>query len=151
LDRMLIVTFTRAAAADMRIKLSEKLSELKRASENKNAKVYASICDATDAMSVCDIGTLHGYCQKLIRRYYGAAGIDPAATLCEDGEISLIERDAVETAVADRLKSGDKYFAAVYDMLSTRRSAENVVSTVTDIVEFALSNAEPDKYLVESA
>ena len=150
LDRMLIVTFTRAAAADMRIKLSEKLSELKRASENKNAKVYASICDATDAMSVCDIGTLHGYCQKLIRRYYGAAGIDPAATLCEDGEISLIERDAVETAVADRLKSGDKYFAAVYDMLSTRRSAENVVSTVTDIVEFALSNAEPDKYLVES-
>lgn len=151
LDKMLIVTFTRAAAADMRVKLSEKLSELKRASEGKNAVVYASMCDATDALSVCNIGTLHGYCQKLVRKYYGAAGIDPSATLCEDGEISLIERDAAEAAVADALKSGDRYFAAVYDMLSTRRSAENVVSAVTDIVEFALSNAAPHKYLADSA
>ena len=104
----------------MRIKLSEKLSELKRASENKNAKVYASICDATDAMSVCDIGTLHGYCQKLIRRYYGAAGIDMIAG---PSEILII---ADESADAKLLAS---------DLLSQAEHDEQAASILVTISE----------------
>ena len=80
LDDMLIVTFTRASAADMRVKLAEKLVKLKT-DENAPSAARLAAADAIDAMSVANIGTLHSYCQKLIKSYFYAAQIDPSATV----------------------------------------------------------------------
>ena len=75
LDDMLIVTFTRASAA---VKL--------KTDENAPSAARLAAADAIDAMSVANIGTLHSYCQKLIKSYFYAAQIDPSATVSEESE-----------------------------------------------------------------
>ena len=156
LEHMLIVTFTRSAAADMRVKLSKKLAEVKAECKKRgDVQLYARAAEASDAMSVCNIGTLHGYCQRLIKRYYGVAGVDPAAAVCEDGEAELIKRDAVADAVADGLQSdrdsGDGYFCRMYEMLSGRKNDDGITDVIKKIVDFALSMPDPDEYLADAS
>ncbi|MCX4314306.1 MAG: UvrD-helicase domain-containing protein, partial [Clostridia bacterium] len=85
LENMLIVTFTRAAAADIKVKLVEKLKDLRKTHP-------AAAQAALEALPVSDIGTLHGFCQRLIKTYFYAAGVDPSAVVCEDGEAKIYKR-----------------------------------------------------------
>ncbi len=143
LDRMLIVTFTRAAAADIRVKLAERLNKLK----NERAE-YREIAErAIDAMSVSDIGTLHGYCQKLIKTYFYAAGIDPSASVADDAETHAILESCIRAAIDDALDGGDDDFLKVYDMLASRREDAGVRKAVRVIIEFALSLPDTREYL----
>ncbi len=143
LNEMLIVTFTRASASDMRVKLTEELIKL------KHGGAFDGAGEALDAMSVCNIGTLHSYCQKLIKTYFYAANVDPAAAVCEERESAAAERVAIKAAVAEACASGNEYFDAMRDMLRTRRSDDGVVDTIKDILDFALSMPDPERYLTE--
>ena len=143
LDRMLIVTFTRAAAADIRVKLAERLNELKY--ESSDYRVIAE--RAIDGMPVGNIGTLHSYCQKLLRKYYYAAGIDPAAILMDDGESEAVLDDCIRACIDDALDSGEPHFRMAYDMLASRRDDGNVKRAVRLIVMFALSLPDAREYL----
>ncbi|MDE7464148.1 MAG: UvrD-helicase domain-containing protein, partial [Clostridiales bacterium] len=84
LDKMLIVTFTRASAADIRVKLAERLTRLKRENAH-DANVRAIAAEALEALPVCNIGTLHSFCQRLIRSYYYAARSIPRRRLRTTG------------------------------------------------------------------
>lgn len=169
LDDMLIVTFTRASAADMRVKLADRLSELKKEGGEK-----ASIAiEAINALPVANIGTLHSFCQRLIRNYFYAADVDPASTIMDDCDVKRHKRAAIMTAIRRmREKSTDEYELlssklredisnselvdeygkeAELDTLSAifreRRSDENLLGAVLKTLEYALSLSHPYAYL----
>lgn len=158
LDRMLIVTFTRSAAADMRVKLAQKLTEVRTESKNRgDGVVYGRVSEAIEAMSVCNIGTLHSYCQRLVKRYYGVAELDPAATVGEEGDIELLKSAAVDDAISERLEAerdpsheGARYFCDMYEMLLSKKKEYCAESIIKSILDFALSVPDTDGYLADA-
>lgn len=146
LEEMLIVTFTRAAAADIRVKLAERLSSLRR---DKTTRALAE--RAIDALPVCNIGTLHSFCQKLVKSYFIAAEIDPASTVAEESEAAILKSAAIRRAVDSAWERGDTEFRTVYDALSSRRDDDGVINAVRDIMDFALSLPDPESYLKSQA
>ncbi|MDE5593231.1 MAG: UvrD-helicase domain-containing protein, partial [Clostridiales bacterium] len=144
LDEMLIVTFTRASAADMRVKLTDKLYELKA-----DPKYRAIADNALELLPACNIGTLHSYCQKLVRMYFFAADLDPSAAVCEECEADSIKQRVVSDAVEAAWNAADPYFMTIYDMLCIGRSDDGVKSAVGDILEFALTMPDPQAYLAD--
>lgn len=77
LDRMLIVTFTKAAAAEMRQRLNRRL--LREAAEDPE-----TFAPALDALEATEISTIHAFCQKVLRNHFQAVGIDPMVRPCDD-------------------------------------------------------------------
>ena len=77
LDRMLIVTFTKAAAAEMRQRLNKRLI-MEAASD---ADTFGC---ALDELESTEISTIHAFCQKVLRNNFQAVGIDPMVRPCED-------------------------------------------------------------------
>ena len=77
LDRMLIVTFTKAAAAEMRQRLNKRL--VKEAASNPE-----TFGRALDELESTEISTIHAFCQKVLRNNFQAVGIDPMVRPCED-------------------------------------------------------------------
>ncbi len=158
LDRMLIVTFTRASAADIRIKLAERLSELKRGGDDmaETAERMGAPCstdmrraaaDALEALPVCNIGTLHSFCQRLIKKYYFAAGIDPSAALADEREANGVENDCIRRAVRALRDSGDATARDILDALGNRRDDEGAVGVVGKVLDYALSLFGTREYL----
>lgn len=144
LDEMLVVTYMRAAASEMKYKLAEKLMELRR--DKKYLKIAE---DAIERMPCSNIGTMHSFCQRLIKRYFYVAGIDPAATVDDEKNTEAIKAAAVSAAVekaaADKSNTA---FSSMYEMLYTRQGDDEVKRTVGRILDFALSTSDPEGYLL---
>lgn len=88
LERMLVVTFTRAAASDMRQRLLKALSQEARGSRHLRAQYQA--------LGRGDIGTLHQFCSKLIKRYFQAVGADPASVTGDESRTNPLFERALE-------------------------------------------------------
>lgn len=94
IDRMLIVTFTRAASADMRAKLSRELG--KRAAEgDENCRREQLLLERAS------ISTLHGFCSEFLRTHFESAGVDPAFRVLDDAETRRIWDDALDQAIEE--------------------------------------------------
>ena len=92
LDRMLIVTFTRAAAAEMRQRLYQRLM-----AELSPDRPWAS--QALDALEYTEIGTLHSFCTSLLRQNFQEAGIDARFMICDDAQKRILFSQAWREAM----------------------------------------------------
>lgn len=77
LDRMLIVTFTKAAASEMRQRLNKRL--IREAASDPE-----TFGRALDELESTEISTIHAFCQKVLRNNFQAVGIDPMVRPCDD-------------------------------------------------------------------
>ena len=91
LDRMLIVTFTRAAAAEMRQRLHKRLCQ--------EAAVSGAWAKKLDLLPQAQISTIHGFCQTVLRSDFQAAGIDPLARICTESTGKMLYQQAMEEAM----------------------------------------------------
>ncbi|MBQ8554657.1 MAG: helicase-exonuclease AddAB subunit AddA [Clostridia bacterium] len=77
IDRMLIVTFTKAAASEMRQRLNKRLVKEAAADSEVMGR-------ALDDLESTEISTIHAFCQKVLRNHFEAVGIDPMVRACDD-------------------------------------------------------------------
>jgi len=77
IDRMLIVTFTKAAAAEMRQRLNKRLTREAAADPEVMGR-------ALDVLESTEISTIHAFCQKVLRNNFQAVGIDPMVRACDE-------------------------------------------------------------------
>ncbi len=109
ITRMLIVTFTRAAAAEMRERISAALER-----ETADPRLYRQ----QQRMGRAQISTLHTFCQTVIRRHFELLGIDPMARVGDDALLSrLLTRagtEAMEAAYEHPTEAQEILFDAFY-------------------------------------
>ncbi len=91
LDELLIVTFTEAAAAEMRQRLRERIEEKIRGEPDESH--WAAQLALFDG---AHIGTLHGFCLKLVREHFYELGLDPQPAVLDEGEAQLLANETLE-------------------------------------------------------
>src|SRR5208282_1593130 len=91
LDELLIVTFTEAAAAEMRQRLRDRIEEKLRAQPDEpHWAAQLALFDAAH------IGTLHSVCLKLVRERFYELGLDPQPVMLDEGEARLLANETLE-------------------------------------------------------
>lgn len=98
LDRMMIVTFTRAAAAEMRQRLQERLVDEARLDPIRMGA-------ALDQLEQAEISTIHRFCQRVLREDFQAVGIDPLTKICEEQQRVHLFELAWQTAMNELLEA----------------------------------------------
>lgn len=137
LDRMLIVTFTRAAAAEMRQRLNQRM--LKEAASDP-----VCMAQALDQLEAAEISTIHAFCQKVIKNNFQAVGVDPMTRICDEQlQQSLFEqafRDAMNQLLDDEQQQAFHAFAEAYEQSEIRDMAGRLYT-------FLMSLPEPFNWL----
>lgn len=100
IDRMLIVTFTKAAAAEMRQRLNKRLT--KEAASDPEV-----MGRALDDLESTEISTIHAFCQKVLKNNFQAVGIDPMVRACDDQLKKTLFDEAWLEAFNQLLEAGD--------------------------------------------
>ena len=100
-DDLLVVTFTNAAARQMRQRIATRLA---RAADEANDpgqrdRLLAELAQLPRA----SVGTLSSFCAALVRRYFHAADADPAFGVLDADQARLLQKDAIEAVVEQRL------------------------------------------------
>ncbi|WP_310550279.1 helicase-exonuclease AddAB subunit AddA [Paenibacillus glufosinatiresistens] len=147
-DRLLVATFTKAAASEMRQRIREALErELDAAPENEHLRRQLAL------LGRASITTLHSFCLEVIRRYYQMIPLDPGFRILSEHEAELMRQELLEELFEDKYgESGeDGLFVRMADWFSGERSDDAVLALVQRLRDFARSHPWPDEWLRETA
>ena len=138
LDRMLIVTFTRAAAAEMRQRLNQRITKEAMADPERMSQ-------ALDDLEAAEISTIHSFCQKVIRNDFQAVGVDPLSRICDEQQQKALFEQAFCDAMNQLLAEDNPAFHAFADSFEQQEIRE-----MTDrLYTFLMSLPEPFAWLNE--
>jgi len=137
LDRMLIVTFTKAAAAEMRQRLNKRL--VKEAASNPD-----TFGRALDELESTEISTIHAFCQKVLRNNFQAVGIDPMVRPCEDQMRKVLFEEAWLEAFNDLL---DKKTDPDFLELAYAWDQPRLMDMTAQLYDFLMSLPNPFEWL----
>lgn len=138
LDRMLVSTFTKSSAADMREKMYNSLSA---AADNGH------IARQLEILPQADITNLHSWYQRVIKKYFYSLGIDPAFEILEENEAFIVLGGALDEVIERNLLYGDERFLRLYEYLRGYRGDKVLRGYIIAIYDFAMTRANPDEWL----
>ena len=105
IDRLLIVTFTNAAAAEMRERIAAGISaRLSEAPESEHIQRQATL------LHNAQITTIDSFCLFLLRNHFNEIGLDPAFHIIDEGEIKMMQHEVLEELIEDAYATGGEAF-----------------------------------------
>ncbi len=125
---LVVVTFTNMAAAEMKKRLADKLSE------KRNVPGMAEQLEKLDNAAIC---TLHSFCCDLLRNYFYVVDIDPSFTILDSTTVASLKNAALDETFKKYFKAKDSEFKKVYKIFATGRMDDNFKKTVLDLFDFA--------------
>ena len=141
-DRLLVVTFTRAAAAEMRQRLSAALSD-KMAAEPDN-RLYAR---QQMLLPRAYISTVHGFCTRILQEFAGQSGLPVGFAVAEEGRADLIGAEALDTVLEEAYRKKDPAFLALAAQLCSDRDDSGLREAILGAYRFMQAQPFPDVWL----
>ncbi len=144
--RLLIVTFTRAAAAEMRARLRVALTE-KMAADPHNPLYQQQQMLLPQA----HISTVHGFCADLLRQYAAEAGLPARMRVAEGNETALLSSEALDTVLEESYRRRDPAFLAFAAQLGDRKNDNRLREAILQAYDFMQAQPFPDRWLTAQA
>ncbi|MDD2429678.1 MAG: UvrD-helicase domain-containing protein [Eubacteriales bacterium] len=135
LERMLIVTFTRAAAGEMRDRLTRALA--------REAEDNLPLRDQYDRIGQAHISTLHTFCISVLRRHFQEAGADPLSRTADDNVTGALLDRALSEAVDAFYEEPDDDAQMLIDQFSDAA----ITDMARQLHSFLMAQAEPWEWL----
>lgn len=143
-DQLLVVTFTDAAAAEMKTRIERALRERLGESEDPRLTRQLALVDRAQ------VSTLHGFCSRLLRSHFHLLGLDPAFTLLDEDEGKLLRLETARQALADRYENDpDGRFARLVTLYGNGND-ETLIPYLLKIYELTCSVVEPEHWLQQA-
>lgn len=137
--RLLIVTFTRNAASEMKQKIKKRLAErIKNDPSNRYLRKQQLMLGRSQ------ISTVHSFCSSLLREHFSKLDIAPDYKLVDDSYMLSLSEKAYEQTAADAYAKLSDGMTKLAGMFGKARSDAEVFDTARDIYEYRRKLARPD-------
>lgn len=146
IDRLLVVTFTSAAAAEMRERIAAAIS--KALEVNPNSKVLQR---QLTLLSRANITTMHSFCLDVIKNYYHVIDLDPTFRIADETENTLLKLEVINDMFEDYYESENIEFRNLIEAYSGSRDDQRLKDIILDLYKFSMSGPWPEKWLVNNA
>ncbi|MBE8949880.1 MAG: helicase-exonuclease AddAB subunit AddA [Quinella sp. 3Q1] len=145
-DELLIMTFTNAAAQEMRSRIQSAL--MKRLETEIDAENQARLEKQVILLSGAQISTFHSFCQAVIRRNFSKIDLDPKFRKADDNEIEILKREVIEELFEENYSSGGDIFKNFTDEFGGNvRGDEKIHDMIINLHKFSLSMPYPEIWL----
>lgn len=144
IDSLLVVTFTRAAAAEMKERIREALEEALAASpENEHLQRQSAL------IHHAQITTIHGFCTYVIQNYFHLIDLDPVYRIADEGELKLLKNEVLEEILEAAYEESDPDFLTFVEWYAPGKNDSGIEKLILKLYEFAVSYPFPEEWLEE--
>ena len=134
IDRLLIVTFTNAAAAEMRERIGAAIEKaLDKEPENTHLQKQQTL------LHNAQITTIHSFCLYVIRNFFHRIDLDPDFRVAEEGELKLLKSDVLDDVLETYYEKAQPQFLALSETIATGKTDEPLKEVILKLYEFAMS------------
>jgi len=148
IDELLIVTFTDAAAAEMRARIGNRLRKaIVKAKSNKQPRLRHQLAMLDGAR----ISTIHSFCRWLLNRYFSFVDLEPRMPLMDEHDAAGLKRDCVKAIFDDWSAEDTPRGDAFLNLLTAYGKSERTLQDkVTSIAAFLESHVDPEQWLIDA-
>ncbi|MDS9470353.1 helicase-exonuclease AddAB subunit AddA [Sporosarcina pasteurii] len=142
-DQLLVVTFTNAAAAEMRQRMGEALEE--EIAKNPEA---VHLRRQLNLLNKAQISTLHSFCQNVVRQYAYLLDIDPGFRVADSSEAALLRDDALSDVLEQAYSAVEP--EAMYrlaDSFTTDRDDQLIETLMSRLYDYSRVHPQPEEWL----
>lgn len=150
LDHMLIVTFSNAAASEMREKIIDAISrELDEPSETPQKISF--LRDQLNRIHRANISTFHAFSMEVIRRYFYLIDIEPNFRICDEAQKTILQAEAMEQLFSSLFESGSQDFIDFLCKFAVTKNDNAVKEMIFEAHSFIQSIPDSFAWLREQA
>lgn len=146
IDRLLVVTFTNAAAAEMRERIGNAIA--RELFKNPESQLLQS---QLVLLNKAKITTIHSFCLDVIKNYFHNIDLDPKFRIADETEVVLLKNETIEEIFEKKYQ--EKYnedFLSLVESYSSNRDDSNIMDIVLSLYNFAKSSPFPEEWLRQS-
>ncbi|MDR3594889.1 helicase-exonuclease AddAB subunit AddA [Clostridium sp.] len=146
IDKLLVVTFTNAAAAEMKERIADAISkELEKNPNSKNLQKQLTL------LNRANITTMHSFCLDVIKNNFHRVDLDPSFRIGDQTEGILIKSEVIEEIFEDKYDEEDVGFTNLIEAFSNYKNDDSLKDLVLDVYNFTMSGPWPEKWLEDNA
>ena len=143
IDRLLVVTFTNAAAAEMRERIAAGITaRLTECPESEHMQRQATL------LHNAQITTIDSFCLFLLRNHFNEIGLDPAFRIADEGEVKLMEQDTLRELFEDSYAEGSEGFRFCVEYFCPGGRESVLERHILNLSRYAASFPWPTEWLL---
>lgn len=152
IDRLLVVTFTNAAAAEMRERIGAALSQVLEAAQKEEKPDTGNLQRQLALLGKASITTIHSFCLDVIRNNFHVIDLDPAFRIADDTEALLLKMEALEELFESKYEPDNctEEFLSLVECYGGNKDDTKLMDLVLTIYEFVRSHPWPEVWLREA-
>lgn len=144
IDSFLVITYTKAAAAELKSRITEEISNrLALEPDNKRLRRQSALCQRAQ------IGTIHSFCAALLRENCHAAALSPEFKVIEEDRAEAIKERVIEKLMEKKYEAPSDGFLLLVDSVGRGRDDKRLVELVLKLHSKMQSHARPEKWAEE--
>ncbi|SKC07443.1 DNA helicase/exodeoxyribonuclease V, subunit A [Lachnospiraceae bacterium] len=142
IDRLLVVTFTNAAAAEMRERIGKRLEKAQEEDpDNEQIEKQLNLLHASHIM------TIDSFCRQVIRDNFDRIDLDPSFRIGDETEMALLRDDAVNETLDEAYEEKRQEFLDFLEQCSVKKDDQDIRKAVLDLFNAAGSRVDPEGWL----
>ncbi len=144
IDRLLIVTFTNAAAAQMRERISAAIAKkLQEMPDSVHLQKQSTL------VHNAQITTIDSFCLFVIRNNFNDIGLDPSFRAADEGELKLLRQDVLKELLEEHFAAKEESFYRCLESFSESGSEKQLCEQILNLYRYAVSCPWPQEWLLE--
>ncbi|GMQ58419.1 helicase-exonuclease AddAB subunit AddA [Vallitalea sediminicola] len=145
IDKLLVVTFTNAAASEMRGRISDALEKkIDENPENRYLHKQLSLLPGSNIM------TIHAFCLNVLKNNFHIINLDPSFRVADETELTLLKSDTIKELLEEKYQLEDNGdFTALIESYTSGKSDDKIEELILELHRFAMSNPWPEIWLDE--
>lgn len=144
IDKILVVTFTKAAAAEMRGRILDAIyKEIEKDAKNIHLQKQINL------LSKASICTIDSFCLDVVKNNFFEIGISPNLKIAESTEIEILKQETLEDIFEEKYENEEKEFLELIEIYTSYRGDEVLKDLILEIYNFIQSTPFPEKWLKE--
>ena len=145
-DQLLVVTFTKAAAAEMKERIGQAIKKAIKETEDSGKREFLK--DQLEILGQASISTFHSFAMDLIKNYYYVADISPDLKPADDTQATLMKLDAMDQVFAQGFESEGNYeFIKLMNHYSSHKNETGIKNSLMSAYDRIMAMEEPFQWL----
>ena len=145
IDKLLIVTYTNAAASELKSRLMQEI--MQKLDEDGDSHNLNKQLMLINTASIC---TIHSFCLDILRNNFHKIGLDPGFKIADTGETELAKREIVGKIFDKYYEDGDSVFLSLVDCYTTKND-KALADAVLAMYEFSMSTPDGAGFIQKCA
>lgn len=142
IDRILVVTFTNAAAKEMKERIGARLNAmLEENPQNEHLQRQSQL------IYNAQITTIDSYCLNLVKNHFHKIGVDPVFRVAAETEMKLLKQDVMRDVIKNAYETKDPEFYHIVDCYSKKDNDDTLENGILALYTYAMSYPDPKGWL----